>query len=362
MSVGTCSGIGEPGVKGSRERFVFGRIALIGSIFLTSACGGPTQPVIADLDGLSERLETLRQEYSIPALSVGVLQTDGSPWTVGLGSTSVSGPTDSPASSIAPTSTSVFHLASITKTFATAVILQLAQEGKLSLDDNVSKYGIQLENSSDIRVRHLMSHTSEGVPGDQFRYNGDRFALLDRVIEQAGGKPFAQLLAERITTPLRLTCTGPSSSSTLRAALVPGFGEKGNSVQYPTLFSSAAGMVSCTRDLLEYSRAWDAGQLVTSASRNLAWTPTSSRTKGAQPYGLGWFVDESLGTKVVWHYGYWTAISSLIVKIPDRGLTFVLLANNDQLSAKFPLGAGELLSSPFARAFLAWALQREIGG
>ena len=56
--------------------------------------------------------------------------------------------------------------------------------------------------------------------------------------------------------------------------------------------------------------------------------------------------------KVQWHYGYWTGNSSLIVRVPERGLTFVLLANSDGLSRNTQLGAGNLLSSPVARLFL----------
>jgi hypothetical protein len=54
----------------------------------------------------------------------------------------------------------------------------------------------------------------------------------------------------------------------------------------------------------------------------------------------------------VWHYGLWTAISSLIIKVPSRNLTFVVLANTDELSSPYPLGAGKLDASPWARAFL----------
>ena len=54
----------------------------------------------------------------------------------------------------------------------------------------------------------------------------------------------------------------------------------------------------------------------------------------------------------MWHYGLWTAISSLIIKVPSRGLTFVVLANTDALSPSYALRAGSLDSSPWARAFL----------
>ncbi|MEO8452833.1 MAG: hypothetical protein ABI647_23795 [Gemmatimonadota bacterium] len=56
--------------------------------------------------------------------------------------------------------------------------------------------------------------------------------------------------------------------------------------------------------------------------------------------------------RVIWHYGLWTANSSLIIKVPERELTFVVLANSDALSQPYQLGAGKLESSPWAREFL----------
>ncbi|MFL5456517.1 MAG: hypothetical protein ACJ78X_08965, partial [Myxococcales bacterium] len=56
--------------------------------------------------------------------------------------------------------------------------------------------------------------------------------------------------------------------------------------------------------------------------------------------------------KLVWHYGYWVANSSLFIKAPEQRLAFIILANSDGLSASYPLGAGDLMSSPFAREFV----------
>lgn len=70
------------------------------------------------------------------------------------------------------------------------------------------------------------------------------------------------------------------------------------------------------------------------------------------PYGYGWFVTTYGGQRVVWHYGLWTANSSLVVKAPERGLTFIVLANSDGLSARYPLAFGRIERSPWARAFL----------
>ena len=69
------------------------------------------------------------------------------------------------------------------------------------------------------------------------------------------------------------------------------------------------------------------------------------------PYGLGWFVQMYGTTKVIWHYGLWPQFSALYVKVPDRNLTLLLLANSDGLSNS-PLADGDVTVSPFARAFL----------
>ena len=69
--------------------------------------------------------------------------------------------------------------------------------------------------------------------------------------------------------------------------------------------------------------------------------------------GLGWFVQYFRGERVVWHFGYVpNAYSSLILKLPDRKLTFILLANSDGLSAPFQLQAGDVTRSVFAALFL----------
>lgn len=70
------------------------------------------------------------------------------------------------------------------------------------------------------------------------------------------------------------------------------------------------------------------------------------------PYGLGRFATDYKGVRVVWHYALWAASSTLVIKVPSQRLTFALLANTDGLSAPYPLGAGKLDASPWAREFL----------
>ena len=85
----------------------------------------------------------------------------------------------------------------------------------------------------------------------------------------------------------------------------------------------------------------------------MMFTQSLSNSGDPLPYGLGWFVQDYKDRKLVWHYGHAPkAYSALILKVPEGELTLILLANSDGASADFRLGAGNVLRSPFAVAFL----------
>ena len=323
-------------------------------IGLTLALGCDSSAVTAPAtspDEFRAHLERLQVEGHIQAISAVIVKDQAIVWS---------------HSSAGVSDTTMFHLASLTKPIAGAVILQLVDEGKVSLDDPVSKYGIVLPSPGTILVRHLMSHTSEGVPGSNYSYNGNRFSLLDSVITRTTGKSVAAAIQERIVVPLGLKHIVPSPQSAAFAAtgldraaylanLAPGYTWNGNGfapTAYETLFSSAAGLTASARDYAAFSMAMDRDALITAGTKALAYSAVVGPSGQAFPYGLGWFVTDYKGVRVIWHYGYWTASSSLIVKVPSQGLTFVLLANTDGLSAPYPLGAGTLSASPWAREFL----------
>jgi CubicO group peptidase (beta-lactamase class C family) len=116
--------------------------------------------------------------------------------------------------------------------------------------------------------------------------------------------------------------------------------------------NAAAGIVSTVRDLVRFDAALDDLVLLGRDSIAAAWTP------GAQgmghPFGLGWFTQLDRGEPIVWHFGYTPDVSSaLLLKLPNRRTTFILLANSDGLSAHFPLVDGDVNTSPFARLLLS---------
>jgi CubicO group peptidase (beta-lactamase class C family) len=298
-------------------------------------------------------LDRLRQRGHVESISAVITRNQSIVWSASLGAATV-------------TDTTVFHLASLTKPLASTVILQLVDEGKVSLDDPVSKYGIVLTGPAPVLVRHLLSHTSEGVPGAHYAYNGNRFSLLDSVVRRASGKSFAAALQERIISPLGLTHMAPAPRSnafaesgldraTYIANVTPGYSwTKAGFVPtaYQTAFSTAAGLTASARAYAAFSMAMDRDAFLKPSTKALAWTPVNGPGGEVFPYGLGWFVSDYKGVRIVWHYGYWTASSTLVIKVPAQNLTFVLLANTDGLSAPYPLAAGKLDASPWARAFL----------
>jgi CubicO group peptidase (beta-lactamase class C family) len=323
-------------------------------------------PSPRDLAGFEARLDAVRAELRIPGMSAAVAQDGRIIWAKGFGYA------DAENRVPAAPGTS-YHLASLTKTFASTIILRLVEQGKLALDDPVAKYGVELQSPGVIRVRHLLSHTSHGEPGASYRYDGNRYAMLDRVVAKAAGRSFGELLVEQIIRPLGLehTAPNPQDSASFRLAgldrarfernLAKGYmldsTGRAAPVAYPASFGVSAGLVSSAVDVATYAMAMDANRFLAPETKARAWTPTVSTGGDTLPYGLGWIVQQLGDARLVWHYGYWTGNSSLIIKVPERRLTFVVLANSEMLSRPFPLGVGDLMGSLVALEFArTWTL------
>jgi hypothetical protein len=107
-------------------------------------------------------------------------------------------------------------------------------------------------------------------------------------------------------------------------------------------------------DLAKYDAAVDRHAFIKAETQERAWTPAVSTNGNSLPYGLGWFSQQYKGVRLIWHYGYWPdSFSALYLKIPEKKITLLLLANSDGLSSAAPgLGGGSVISSAFAVTFL----------
>lgn len=346
------------------------RMLPLALLFSLAACGSDpvapsgeaTFPVdfTPGVDGFAAQLDTLRVEHAIPGMSAAIVENGEIVWVRGLGLADI-------ATSRPTTETTCFHLASLTKPFGSIILMQLVEEGLVDLDDPVADYGVDLSSSGVIRVRHLLTHTSEGVPGSGYRYNGARFGELGRVIAVASGRTFGELLVERILQPLQMRQTAPSPSDPASFALTgldrdqflanmaTPYERVGSRVvrsEYATGFSPSAGLISSAHDMATFASAIDRGAFLEPATWQAVFTPAVSNSGSVLPYGLGWFVQQREGIELHWHYGYWNATSTLIVRAPGVGRTFIVLANTDMMSRPYGLGEGDVWRSPFARLFL----------
>lgn len=301
-----------------------------------------------NLNEFAARIEEIRKAFKIPGMSAAVAKGPNIIWAQGFGYSNVAQQKEARPDTC-------FRIASLTKTFASTIIMQFVEAGLLDLDTLASEFGISLPNSDKITVRHLFTHTSEGEPGAAYAYNGSRFALLDNVVRQLSGKTFAQQLQDVIIDPLQLTHTAPCTSSQASSLnLAQGYCPSGErTVPYRQSFSSAAGLLSTVQDYLKYSIAVDANRFLTAATMADVFTPMVSNSGTVLPYGLGWFVETVDDRKVVWHYGWWDGTSTLIVKVPEKELAFVIMANTDMLSRPFFSATQSITNSSIARFFLA---------
>lgn len=249
-------------------------------------------------------------------------------------------------------STTIFPMASVTKVFATVLIMKLVDSGELSLDDPINNFLHESGLSDSIKVKHVLSHTSEGSPGAFFNYSG-RFSMLTNVLEKSGKASFEQLLRTQILQPLSLRNTYPLSDDSMNRQIAKpyyffGQVEEGH---YEVGLSTSSGLASNVRDLSRFANALYTNLLISNQHFNNLSKPFET-THGTSPYGLGIFTQEILGKRIIWAYGQEDCFSSLMVMVPEENVTLTLLANNNLMSDPPRLINGDVTYSLFALNFL----------
>src|SRR5262245_44252018 len=127
-----------------------------------------------------KQVDEIRTVLEIPGMSAAIVKNQQVIWSKGFGYADVE-------NKVPATPQTLYHVASLTKTFASTLVMQLVEQGKLDLDEPVSRYTTEIQGDS-VHVKHLLSHTSEGTPGEHYSYNGNRYALLTPVLEKKTGK------------------------------------------------------------------------------------------------------------------------------------------------------------------------------
>lgn len=259
-----------------------------------------------------------------------------------------------------------YRLASVSKQFTAAAILLLAEDGKLSVDDPVRKWLPTLPAATDdIRIRHLLSHTSglidyedamdadqerqlhdadvlkllEGQdrlyfpPGTDYRYSNSAYCLLALIAEKAGGMRFADLVKTRIFAPLRMddSVEFEDGISTVKNRAYGNSEIGGKWVRTDQSNTSATlgdgGVYSSIDDLAKWDAALYDERLLKAASLHAAFSP---KTKTPDPdvpyYGYGWRINGD----ALWHSGETIGGRNVILRYPKERLTVVILSNRNE--------------------------------
>ncbi len=288
------------------------------------------------------------------------------------------------AESRAPnTSNTRFRIASVTKQFTAAAILVLQERGKLSLQDRVGKYLQDAPVSwSHITIYNLLTHTSglpninafpdyglirtiastpdqliarfrdkplEYEPGTQYSYGNSDYIVLGRLIETVSGQSYAAFLQKNIFDPLQMMATGVDDERSIVTGRAQGYVvtpqgvRRADSISMTVVFS-AGNLYSTTGDLLKWETALFAGRVINRASLKLMTTPFRNG------YGLGLFVADRDGHRVISHTGDIDGFGAMLAYYPDDKLTVVVLSNLS--GGAYGLVAKDLAKSAFGLPFL----------
>ncbi|MGH9833569.1 MAG: serine hydrolase domain-containing protein, partial [Blastocatellia bacterium] len=167
--------------------------------------GAKPSPEKERIARFEKQLDELREKLKIPGLSAAIVRDQKLLWSKGFGHADLE-------NKIAATPETNYRIASLTKTFASALLMQLVEQGKLDLDEPMSKYSPEFQkrfNNEAIKIRHVFTHTSHDTPGESYRYDGNRFSYLTGVIEKASGKSFRELLVNNILDKVEMTGSVP---------------------------------------------------------------------------------------------------------------------------------------------------------
>lgn len=267
------------------------------------------------------------------------------------------------------TPATVFRIGSITKQFAASVILQLVQEGKLSLDDPLSKFfpGYP-EPGASATVRQLLNHTSgiqdytdipgwmvEGntdkpyttqqlidvfkdkpaqfKPGEKWSYDNSGYILIGGIIEKVTGKPWYQAVDQRIAKPLHLTTLRYGINEASIPNMAVGYAPAGDGTFVPaqkinmSVPGAAGSLVSTVGDLATWANALHHGKVLDAASYKAMTTKTKTADGKLNPYGFGMEVDEIRGHPTIGHNGGIFGFVTDSIYVPEKDV-FVAVFHN----------------------------------
>jgi CubicO group peptidase (beta-lactamase class C family) len=363
-----------------------GQLALLPLALLLFGCEGRSSPALSASATLGQRLDRMagdfREEFNVPALQLGVIK-NGQPVYAGAVGVRRLG-TDE-----AITDRSVFHMASVSKPFVAMALAQLADRGRLSLDDRVVQhlpyFRLRDDRYRSITIEQVLAHVSglpdladyewdkpqydglaaeryvrslsnlelTAAPGERFLYSNIGYDILGDVIAKASGRSFEAFVKESIFTPL-----GMSDSTFLRAEVPASLSvwphRRGISTfflvrparvyPYNRAHAPSSTLHSNVGDMLRFCQAMlDTGSvaktpIVGPGSRSRMWTPHANqgladgeKAEWMGAVGLGWFVGSYKGHRMISSVGADPGFRATVALLPDDAIAVVCMGNSDTM-------------------------------
>lgn len=328
------------------------------SILLLVTCFA--KPIIAQTisEKVDSYVENALSEKHIPGLSLAVIR-DGIPVKLkGYGYADLE-------NKITVNPETLFQSGSVGKQFTATAILQLKEEGKLDLEDKISKYfEVSPESWSNITIRNLLTHTSgipdyetanfldyrkdytekellqfamklplDFQPNEQWAYSNTAYVLLGIIIHQVTGKFYGEILQEKIFTPLSMETARIIDEPDIIMNRSSGYelhnGElKNQKWVSPSLNTTADGSLYLSiLDLVKWDAAISNEKILTHDDLKLMFTSVRLNDASIYPYGFAWFLRPLNGHKSFQHSGSWQGYSTYIAKFPDDNLSVIVLTN-----------------------------------
>ena len=316
-------------------------------------------------------LEALRVQAGIPGLAAAVVGEDGILWEHAYGRQDLN-------RAIATRTDTPFHINGLTQTLTASIVLRCVEERRLSLDDRIGEFDPESPDAN-ATIRQVLSHTSVGADGLVFAYKPERLDPLRVAVRGCTDNSYRETLAHDLerfgmfdsvpgpdVTRLEPPAEGiPDQNETERYAAVlqriatpyaVDSKNRASQFQYSqTTLTPSNGLISTVRDYANFDLALRQGLLLLPETLAAAWRAPAGPDSRPLPHGLGWFVQNYNAEPVVWQFGLdENASSALVMTVPGRKLTLILMANSDHLVRPLPLAAGDLTVSPFGKLFLSF--------
>ena len=320
--------------------------------------GAPPPPAekIKEIEALISA-EMARQK--IPGLSVAIVTGKRLSWSSGYGLADVE-------NNVAARASTVYRLASVSKTITAVAVMQLAERGKIDIDAPVQRYCPAFpEKQWPITTRQVLAHLSgirhyksdeefnstrhyesvnEGLsmfkddpllhePGAKYTYSTFGYTLLGCEVEGASGAKFADYVRENVFTPAGMERIRVDSVADIIPNRAQGYrrmkdGELKNSPLADNSYKvPGGGFVSTVEDLAKFASALETYKLLKRETEEQMFTSQKTRDGKETHYGLGWGVNTRNGLRTIGHSGAQQRVSTHLHMQPDQGIAVVLMAN-----------------------------------